>query len=105
MITHRKPFGNHGYPQGLGDLIFGDSDAKKARNQQMQTQSDSAARLQRQEGEAKEKERIQQVALNARRRATFGRSGRTLLLQGNETGVGGAAPAVGAPANSSDTLG
>lgn len=104
MITHRKPFGNHGYPQGLGDLIFGDSDAKKSRHKAEQTASDNAARLDRQEKMALEKERTQTEALNARRRATFGRSGRQLLLQGSELGVGGnAAPAAAAP--KSDTLG
>lgn len=107
MITHLKPFGNHGYPQGLSDLIFGDSDAKKARNQSMQAQSDNAARLARQEGEAKEKERQQQIALSDKRRATMGRgrSGRSLLLSGAETGVTPVGGTTGAPPTTSNTLG
>lgn len=93
----------HRKQKGLSNLIFGDSDAAKARHKQENAQDAQAARLDEQEKVQAAKDRSTTEQINARRRASFGRTGRTALLTGNETGVGGggATPSV----QKSDTLG
>ena len=59
-----------------------------AEHEQAKTAAQTNARLDQQEAEAGVTARTQQEAINARRRAAFGRSGRRLLLGGGETGVG-----------------
>ena len=59
-----------------------------AEHEQAKTAAQTNARLDQQQSEADATSRTQQEAINARRRAAFGRSGRRLLLGGGETGVG-----------------
>lgn len=77
---------------GLYDSIF--ADPRKIRIAAEEAQRKSAqetnARLDTQEADALATSRSQQETINARRRAMFGRSGRRLLLSGDETGVAAA---------------
>ena len=59
-----------------------------AEEEQRKAAAQTNARLDAESADALSVERSQQEAINARRRAAFGRSGRRLLLGGGETGVG-----------------
>ena len=63
-----------------------------AEHEQAKTAAEAKARLDAESADALSVGRSEQEAINARRRAAFGRSGRRLLLGGGETGVSGAAP-------------
>jgi len=59
-----------------------------AEHEQAKTAAEAKARLDAESADALSVGRSEQEAINARRRAAFGRSGRRLLLGGGETGVG-----------------
>ena len=75
---------------GLYETLFTSPRKQRisAEEEQRKTAAQTNARLDKQEAEAAATARTQQEAINARRRAAFGRSGRRLLLTGAETGVG-----------------
>jgi len=74
---------------GLYETLFTSPRKQRisAEEEQRKTAAQTNARLDKQEAEAGATARTQQEAINARRRAAFGRSGRRLLLTGAETGV------------------
>ena len=74
---------------GLYNAIFADPRKQRISAEEAQREASKSTneRLDRQEAEAAATSKSQQEAINARRRAAFGRSGRRLLLTGAETGV------------------
>jgi ribosomal protein L9 len=74
---------------GLYETLFSSPRKQRisAEEAQAKTAAQTNARLDQQQAEADATSRTQQEAINARRRAAFGRSGRRLLLTGAETGV------------------